>query len=125
MALVFRNGRPYLYRSVRRNGRVTSEFVASGESALLIARMDAIDRDDRDYERWRIREERRKAAERDARLDDLVKQSEALAREALEQAGYHQHHRGEWRRRRVRPCDPDRREAARERHARDGAEDAR
>ena len=31
MGLVYRNGRPYLYRSVRRGGRVTSEYLASGD----------------------------------------------------------------------------------------------
>src|SRR5262249_1606950 len=37
MALVYRNGRPYLYRSVRRDGRVTSEYRGSGEVAELMS----------------------------------------------------------------------------------------
>ncbi len=41
MGLVYRNGRPYLYRSVRRDGRVTSEYVAGGEDAFLIGALEA------------------------------------------------------------------------------------
>lgn len=47
MAVVHRNGRSYIYRSVRRNGRVTSEYGGSGECALLIAQMETIERDAR------------------------------------------------------------------------------
>ena len=35
-------------------------------------------------------------------LDELAERARDLAREALTAAGYHQHHRGEWRKRRVR-----------------------
>ncbi len=52
MVLVYRNGRPRLQRSVRRGGRVTTEYVASGESAVLIARMGALERDERDSQRY-------------------------------------------------------------------------
>ena len=45
MGLVYRNGRPYLYRSVRRGGRVTSEYLGRGIDALLIAALEADDRD--------------------------------------------------------------------------------
>ncbi len=41
MALVYRNGRPYLYRSVRRGGRVTSEYLGRGIDAQLIAALEA------------------------------------------------------------------------------------
>ena len=40
MALVHRNGRPYLYRSVRRGGRVTSEYMGGGIDAQLIAALE-------------------------------------------------------------------------------------
>jgi hypothetical protein len=100
MALVFRNGRPRLQRSVRRGGRVTTEYRASGEAALLIDRLETIERDEQDFERWQVREERKRFEELDRALDDLNEQARTLARDALERAGYHQHKRGEWRRRR-------------------------
>jgi hypothetical protein len=106
MALVYRNGRPYLYRSVRKGGRVTSEYQASGESALLIAAADRFDRIDEKEERERERQERREADEVERALDDLTEWGLTLARNALIAAGYHQHHRGEWRRKRGNhPCD--------------------
>jgi hypothetical protein len=97
MALIYRNGRPYLYRSVRRGGRVTTEYRASGEVALLIARMETIERDEQDFERWQGREERKRFDDLERALDDLAEQARTLARDALERAGYHQHRRGEWR----------------------------
>ena len=59
MATVHRNGRIYIYRSVRQGGKVTSEYGGSGESAWLIAQMERIRRDERDCERRREQEERR------------------------------------------------------------------
>lgn len=106
MALVYRNGRPRLQRSVRRGGRVTTEYQGSGEVALLIARMETIERDERNFERWQEREERKRLDDLEQALDDLAEQARALARDALERAGYHQHRRGEWRRRREpRACE--------------------
>ena len=101
MGIVYRNGRPYLYRSKRRGGRVTSEFVASGVDALLISRLETIERDERDYKRWRERQDQKELDDLEQALDELAKQAHELAREALSAAGYHQHHRGAWRRRRV------------------------
>jgi hypothetical protein len=79
---------------------VTSEYGGSGECARLIARMEAIERDGRDYERWREQEERRNLRELDKAMDEMVTQANALARDALTAAGYHQHDRGKWRKRR-------------------------
>jgi hypothetical protein len=36
MAIVYRNGRPYCYRSERRGDRVASTYMGSGEDAILI-----------------------------------------------------------------------------------------
>jgi hypothetical protein len=88
MALVHRNGKAYLYRSVRRGGRVTSEYVASGESAVLIAALETIDRDGRDYESWRDCKERQELTELKRALDDLAAEARGLSRAALEAAGY-------------------------------------
>jgi hypothetical protein len=101
MALVFRNARPYYHRSVRRDGRVTSEYRGSGKLALLIHEMDGMSRDARAWERLEETDERdaREAAEQP--LDEYFDLVEQIVREALLAAGYHQHKR-EWRKRRVR-----------------------
>jgi hypothetical protein len=101
MGLIHRDGRPYLYKSIRKNGRVTSEYRASGAAAVLIDRMEAIERDEADYQRWSGGEENRRLEDLEKELDDLADRARRLAHEALEAAGYHRHHRGEWRRRRV------------------------
>jgi hypothetical protein len=99
MALVRRGGKVYLYRSIRRGGRVTSEYVASGPMAELIAEKDrrvrALGRlsapvDARERRRWE---------ELDRALDALVADARGLAHAALTEAGFHEHKR-QWRKRR-------------------------
>ena len=46
MARIHRNRRLYIYRSIRRNGRVTSEYGGSGIDAFLISQMETIERDE-------------------------------------------------------------------------------
>jgi hypothetical protein len=77
MGIVYRNGRPYLYRSKRRGGRVTSEYVGSGHDALLIDALEAIERDEKDCDLRQKRSERKKLDDLEQALDDLAEQSEA------------------------------------------------
>ena len=100
MAIVYRNGRPYLYRSIRRGGRVASQYLGRGEDALLIDALETIERDEKDYQRHQERRERQQLDDLEQSLDELAEQARTLAGEALISAGYHQHHRGEWRKRR-------------------------
>jgi hypothetical protein len=100
MALVYRNGRPYLYRSVRRDGRVTSEYVACGAAALLLAQGDRLIHDMKTIALPEDPEERQQRDELERALDTLAADARARAHAALIEAGYHQHKRGEWRRRR-------------------------
>jgi hypothetical protein len=69
MALIYRGGRPYLYRSERRGGRFTSRYVASGEAAVLIATLEAIERDEKDFRRRGERYERKELDDLDGELD--------------------------------------------------------
>jgi hypothetical protein len=101
MCLIYRDGRPYLYRAVRRGGRVTSEYLASGRSALLIAALEADDWDRQSFDRQEARSERRQCDDLERALDELAERARDVAREALSAAGYRQHHRGDWRKRRV------------------------
>ena len=101
MGLVFRNGRPYFYESEREGGRVTSKYRASGQDALLIAALVTDDREWKQFDRARERSERRELDDLEQALDEMAERARDLARDALSAAGYHQHHRGEWRKRRV------------------------
>jgi hypothetical protein len=93
-----RGGR-YYTRSKKVNGRVVREYVGTGEPAELAARRDADARQGREARRV-VREE---LAALDAPLDDLAEVTDLLARAALAAAGYRQHRRGEWRKRRGHP----------------------
>ena len=100
MATIYRNGKAYNYRSVRKGGRVTSEYRGSGEAARLIGAWDSLDAIERDEERQRERDERKWFDDLERDLDELAERGRRLAHEALTAAGFHQHNRGEWRRRR-------------------------
>lgn len=94
-------GHRYYYRSVRRGGRVRSEFVAAGARALLLAECDRITRE--------VQAERRRLAEAERRESEAMtgvlvgwsRGVDDLVGRALESAGFHRHKRGEWRRRKV------------------------
>ena len=109
MALVHRNGRPYFYRSVRRGGRVTSEYMGGGIDAQLIAALEADEQDWKRFDREQARSERKELDDLERALDELAERARDRSREGLIAAGYHLHHRGERRKRRVsRPHEGER-----------------
>jgi hypothetical protein len=99
MSLVMRGTRPYLYRSVRRNGRVTSVYGGSGAVAELAAQIDSIRRQSDRERRAAEKAERARIAAEDAPAIELFRAVETTAREALLASGYYLHRRSEWRRR--------------------------
>jgi hypothetical protein len=92
--------RGYYYRVRKINGCVVREYVGTGAAAELAAQMDAINRADRQAERDAWRAEREEAEALDAGVRELDELADLLARAALLVAGYRQHKRGEWRRKR-------------------------
>ena len=101
MAIVFRGGKAYAYRSIRRNGRVTSEYRGSGDVVAFIALFDAEDRDERDYQRSKLRGEQESIEAGEKTLNEYVEQVEELTRAVLYSNGFHRPKR-EWRKRRER-----------------------
>ena len=90
----------YYYRPQWIQGRVVKVYVGRGPEAEAAAREDAARRAERAARRQaaavdRLREE--PAGDLMAELDNQVK---AMLRTALVAAGFHQHARGQWRRRR-------------------------
>jgi hypothetical protein len=100
MAIVYRNGRPYLYKSLRRGAQVTSRYLAKGEDALLINAIETMARDEWDCERCWDEQMREESNDLERALDEMSERARTLAGEVLISAGYYQHHRGEWRKRR-------------------------
>ena len=101
MAWETRRGRGrYFTRSKRVGKRVIREYLGTGPAAELAAELDALERAARAAAAATWRTERARLEELDAAVAAFDRSVEALARAALLAAGYHQHHRGEWRRRR-------------------------
>jgi hypothetical protein len=90
----------YYTRSKKVNGRVVREYVGTGELAKLAAQIDAINRADRKAEREARCAEKAVLDALDAPLNKLNDLADLLARAALLAAGFRQHKRGEWRRKR-------------------------
>jgi hypothetical protein len=92
--------RGYYYRVRKVNGRVVREYVGAGEVARLAAQVDALERERRRLEALEQRQEKDELKALDAELRAMSERTELAARAALLAAGFHQHKRGEWRRRR-------------------------
>jgi hypothetical protein len=92
--------RGYYYRARKINGRVVREYVGAGRVAELAAQADARERERRRGETDRRRQTRADLDALDAELKALAEAADLAAGAALLAAGYHQHKRGEWRRRR-------------------------
>ena len=90
----------YYTRSRKVNGRVIREYVGAGLLGELAARMDANERQQREDERAADRTRRAELEALDGPLNDLNDLAEMVARAALVAAGFRQHKRGEWRKRR-------------------------
>jgi hypothetical protein len=101
-----RGDRLYLYRKRRIGGTVRSEYCGSGETAGLISLLWQEERDERDAERADRRAERERLEELDRTLKSFGEAADLAARGALIAAGFRQHNRGQWRRKRVRSEPP-------------------
>ena len=91
----------YLYESVRENGKVRSPYVARSHTAIM---RHGLQKDfkllkDMGVESSKTRRALVEAGERE--LIEWCRTVEKVARLFLIAAGYHQHKRGEWRKRRV------------------------
>jgi hypothetical protein len=90
----------YYTRSKKVNGRVVREYIGAGEGPELIAKLDALEREEKEMEWAKEKAVRDELDALDAPLSELDGKAELLARAALIVAGFHQHHRSEWRKRR-------------------------
>jgi hypothetical protein len=91
-----RNGKSYYYRKERESGSVRSVYVGGGETAQLIAQLDAMHGDEREGKRVLARAESERWREQEAELDALAGMVDAVTTGVLLAAGYHTHKR-QWR----------------------------
>jgi hypothetical protein len=92
--------RRYYYRSRWQGGRSVRQYVGGGAAAELAAAFDDLARVQRQMATRALQEERDRLAAAAAPLQQLCDASEVLSQAALVAAGYHQHARSQWRRRR-------------------------
>ena len=92
--------RGYYYRARKVAGRVVREYVGAGRMAELAAQLDAIERQERQTKRAARQAEKAELAALVANLKALAERVDLVARAALLAAGFHQHKRGEWRKKR-------------------------
>jgi hypothetical protein len=100
-----RGGHTYYYRKQREGRRVISTYCGRGEIATLFDALDELDRERRQQEaieRQLARSEFAELAATPMELTLLLAEARAAINDALTAAGYHQHKRGEWRKRRVK-----------------------
>jgi hypothetical protein len=100
MAWEVRGEKRYYYRMHREpEGRFRREYLGSGPEAELAAALDSHRRQQRQAQREALRADREAWASAARVLDELIEHSTLLVRACLLEAGFHQHQRGEWRRR--------------------------
>ena len=79
----------YYTRSKRVGGRVVREYVGSGAMAVLAARMDLVEQEQRRAKAAAWRKEREKLTAIDNELAAMCNVADLCARAALLAAGYH------------------------------------
>lgn len=82
------------------HGRVMREYVGGGLIGELAAEMDAEERSEREVQMEAWRAEKAEIESREKDITGFSNQVETMARSALLSAGFHRHHRGEWRKKR-------------------------
>lgn len=90
----------YYTRSRKVNGEVIREYVGGGVLGEIAARMDAEERQQRKEKATAWKEAREQMEALETPVEELCEAAEVLAKAILVTAGYHQHKRGEWRKRR-------------------------
>jgi hypothetical protein len=86
---------------------VVREYVGTGPLAELAAELDAEERWQREEQRQASREERECMEALEEPIEELCEAAEILAQSALVAAGYRQHNRGEWRKRREKRTEEE------------------
>ncbi len=92
-------GHRYYYKSERVGGRVQTSYFGAGESGSLIARIDEIDRAEREAERHERRAEREESDAEEQAISEWFDGVQAITDETMIAAGFHKHN-GQWRRKR-------------------------
>ena len=94
-----RKGSSYYYKGAREGKRVRKVYLGGGPEAVEAARVDAERRAQEQAERTA----RAEVEQLDAQNDQICRAVQRLMAAVLYSAGFHQHARGAWRKRRGHP----------------------
>ena len=95
------NGRRYYYQASRVDGRVVKRYLGKGDVAALLGQMNDLAAQRRQFKAESDRAERAALDALQQDVADACELVEQLTRVVLVLAGYHQHDRGQWRKRRA------------------------
>ena len=90
----------YYTRSKKVNGRVIREYVGGGQLGQLGAQLDALQREEQQQKARAWHQQTTEMAELAAQVEAIIQATDLAVHAALVAAGYRQHKRGEWRKRR-------------------------
>lgn len=93
--------RGYYYRVRKINGRVVREYIGKGLAGEQAAASDANHRAARNTQTAARKAEEARHDALDLQVAKFCRGVDLITRAALTAAGFHQHNRGEWRRKRV------------------------
>jgi len=96
-----RGNAEYYYRSYRVGHRVRKEYLGRGTDTDLLATLASQERHRKERACAEFQRERQAADTINRAVDTFEAALKAELRRQLERAGFRQHNRGEWRRRRV------------------------
>ena len=94
-----RGNNHYYYRKERDGSRVRSVYVGGGETALLIAQLEVLQREEAQERREGERHELAKHEQQDATIEAASRLIDTIKEAALIAAGFHTHKR-QWRKKR-------------------------
>ena len=100
MAWETRRGQRYFYTKERIGNRVVSRYVGKGETAELIARFSALRREEDEERRTQNAAELAPLLAEEQEADAQMAAVNELLHAELTAAGFTQHDRGEWRKKR-------------------------
>jgi hypothetical protein len=104
-----RKGRGRYYtRSRRVGGRIVREYLGCGETAELLARIDERAQEVRTMEAQIEAQQRAETTSLDSELNRLCQLVDSLSRAVLLSGGFHEH-RGDWRKRREKTKNVEKR----------------
>ena len=97
MALEYRDGNLYYYRSVREGEKVRKVYVGAGEFARICSETDILQRSSRRAQRERERAELERLKDLIAPLEEVSEAADVLVTAHLVDGGFRKR-KGEWRR---------------------------